>query len=106
MEWEVIGPMVAFIVLVLTIGGVVLLRPLASRLGHLLEAMAKEREGDNPRLVNEIRRMHDELERMRGRLELLEERQDFADQILLEGGERTSLRRGEGEEDGLRPKSD
>lgn len=81
-EFSILAPMIVLIVLIVTVGGVILLKPLANRLGHLLEAMAREKE--NPGLENEVRRMHDLLESMDSRLALLEERQDFTDRLLSE----------------------
>ena len=41
MEWEFIAPMVMSVVLILTIGGVVVLKPVMNRLVELLEVMAR-----------------------------------------------------------------
>ncbi len=80
MDWEVIAPMIVGIVLILTIGGVTLLRPLAKRLGDLLELMAEERRsGDVTAGFDQIREL---LERQNSRLELLERRQDFTESLL------------------------
>ncbi len=40
-QLELLAPMVFAVILTLTIGGVILLKPIANKLGHLLEAMAK-----------------------------------------------------------------
>jgi len=79
MDWEVIAPMVVLIVLSLTVGGVLILRPIAKRLGVLLEAMAKEK-GVGP--SHDANRIREEVETLRARLELLEDRQDFTDGLL------------------------
>lgn len=75
-----IAPMLVLLTLILTTGGVILFRPLAKRLGDLLEIMAQERravpESDGAERTREI------LERMDARIELLEERQDFTDALL------------------------
>ena len=91
MELEILAPMVVAVVLILTVGGVVLLRPLSRRLGELLEAMARERE--QPRLADEVERLREVMEAMSGRLALLEERVDFTDSLLADP-ERRSLRSG------------
>ena len=44
MEWEFIAPMIVSVVLVLTVGGVVLLRPVTKRLGALLDVMVLEKQ--------------------------------------------------------------
>ena len=88
---EIIAPMIFATILTLTVAGVILLKPLSKQLGTLLEAMTRER--NEPRLGEELDHMRDLLETMNGRLSLLEERQDFTDQ-LLQDPERRSLRLG------------
>lgn len=88
MDWEVIAPMVVLIVLSLTVGGVLILRPIAKRLGVLLEAMAKEK-GVSP--SHDTIRFREEVETLRTRLELLEDRQDFTEGLLEAG--RPSVRK-------------
>lgn len=79
MEWEFIAPMVIIVVLTLTIGGVVLLRPIAKRLGEIVELMLLEkRSGDK----GELHRIGDLLETVSARMALLEERQDFTERLL------------------------
>lgn len=80
MDWDVIAPMIVAIVLIVTVGGVVLLRPLAARLGQLLDAMAAERS--QPTLEKEVVRIRQMLETLSSRLELMEERQDFTEALL------------------------
>ena len=80
---EIIAPMIFGTILTLTIAGVILLKPIANKLGYLLEAMAKEREG--PRISEDLGHIRELLETMNGRLSLLEERQDFTDRMLTRG---------------------
>ena len=79
-QLEILAPMVFAVILTLTVGGVILLKPIANKLGVLLEAMAKERQ--EPRLTEDLSHIRDSLETMNGRLALLEERQDFTDALL------------------------
>jgi hypothetical protein len=79
-QLEILAPMVFAVILTLTIGGVILLKPIANKLGFLLEAMAKERQ--EPKLTEELGHIRELLETMNGRLSLLEERQDFTDALL------------------------
>ncbi|MGW8268628.1 MAG: hypothetical protein ACWGSQ_19845 [Longimicrobiales bacterium] len=79
-QLEILAPMVFAIILTLTIGGVILLKPIANKLGILLEAMAKEKQ--EPRLTEELGHIRELLETITGRLALLEERQDFTDALL------------------------
>jgi len=79
-ELELIAPMIFAIILTLTVGGVILLKPIANKLGNLLEAMAKER--NEPQLGGEIGHLRDLLETTNARLSLLEERQEFNEALL------------------------
>ena len=92
MEWEFIAPMVVSVVLILTVGGVALLRPVAKRLGALLDVMVMEKtrvsQADDGRLVESIETLHD-------RLALLEERQDFTERLISRGGSTEQVERGE-----------
>ena len=75
-----IAPMLVLLTLILTTGGVILFRPLAKRLGDLLELMAQQR-----RAVPESEdgaHMRDVVETLNARIALLEERQDFTDALL------------------------
>jgi hypothetical protein len=90
--WEVIAPMVMLIVLILTTGGVILLRPLTKQLGNLLEAMAAERR--DPALKEELTRLREMNDIMSERLTLLEEKQEFTE-ALLKNAERPKLQVGE-----------
>jgi len=88
-QLEILAPMVFAVILTLTIGGVILLKPIANKLGFLLEAMAKEKQ--EPRLTEDLTHVRELLETMNGRLSLLEERQDFTD-ALLSDPDRRKLR--------------
>lgn len=78
--WEAIAPMVVAVVMFLTIGGVLILRPIAKHLGAYLEALTRQQlEGDRNAELNQLR---DILETIDQRLHLLEERQDFNDRLL------------------------
>jgi hypothetical protein len=82
-DWNNVAPMIVAIVLFITVGGVILLKPISNRIGFLLEAMAKEKESALGGDMNHIR---DLMETMNARLQLLEERQDFTERLL--SGER------------------
>ena len=82
MEWEFIAPMIMFIVLIVTAGGVAVLRPIAKRVGDLLEVYAKERSSG---IDSDVGHMRDLLETMDARLRLMEERQDFTERLLSSG---------------------
>jgi hypothetical protein len=78
-DWDVIAPMIVSIVLMLTVGGVLVLRPIAKRVGDLLELYAKDRRDG---LEGDVSQVRDLLETMNARLHLLEERQDFTERLL------------------------
>lgn len=79
--WEMLAPMIVAIVLILTVGGVLILRPLAKRVSELLELYAQEQRSG---LHGEVSQMRELLERMDSRLRLMEERQDFTERLLAE----------------------
>jgi hypothetical protein len=77
---EELAPMLVAITLILTSGAVFLLRPIAKRLGDLLELMAKQRTGEIEAPKQE--RMETLLESISSRMALVEERLDFTDSLL------------------------
>jgi hypothetical protein len=82
MDWEFVAPMVVGVVLILTVGGVALLRPVAKRLGALLDVMVLEKtrrsQADDRRLLETMGTLND-------RLSLLAERQDFTERLIGRG---------------------
>lgn len=75
-----LAPMLVAITLILTCGTVMLLRPVAKRLGALLELMVKQRSGEIEAPGSE--RIENLLEAMDSRMGLVEERLDFTDSLL------------------------
>jgi hypothetical protein len=71
--------MIMSIVFILTVGGVMVLRPIAKRLGDLLEVYARERRDG---LEGDVHQIRDLLETMNARLQLMEDRQDFTERLL------------------------
>ena len=84
MEWEIIAPLIMTVVLILTVGGVLILRPIASRLGDLVEALQQGKS--DPAIAQSLQQMTGLLEAQNDRLERLEERQQFTDELLRSGG--------------------
>jgi len=89
MDWDNIAPMIVAVVLILTVGGVAVLRPIAKRISELLELYARDKQSG---LENDVTQIRDLLETMNARLRLMEERQDFTDRLL------TGQKKAEGEE--------
>ena len=82
MMWEVVAPMIMLIVLFLTVGGVLVLRPIAKHLGAYLEALT--RQSLEPGRQEDVHQLREHLETISQRLHLLEERQDFSERLLDE----------------------
>lgn len=90
MDWDVIAPMIVALTLILSCAGVLIFRPLATRLGDLLEQMQQERRtrldsGDLTRLTELLERLADRMDRM-------EERQEFAERLLERASRHASER--------------
>jgi len=87
-----LAPMMVAMTLILTVGGVILLKPLMRRLGDVLEQLAAEKRrnlnpGARPAVQGETAdRLADVLERMDDRLGRLEERVNFTEAMLLSRG--------------------
>lgn len=95
MDAESIAVMVVFGTLILTTGGVILLRPIAVRLAELLKVLAEVRRGSSATDAN-LAHLREVFETVDERLSLLEERQDFAEE-LLRGLEKPTPLEGEGD---------
>ena len=83
-----LAPMLVAIFLIVTTGGVILLRPISKKLGTYLEVLAEERRraldqkapierGDSARLAAALERIED-------RLAQVERNQDFTEKLLAE----------------------
>lgn len=84
MDPESIAPMIVAVTLILTTGGVVLLRPLAKRLGAYLDQATQEKvRGADPHQAQTDERLVQLLEAMDSRLGRLEERVNFTEAMLL-----------------------
>ncbi len=79
LDWAEIAPMIVGVVFIVTTGGVLVLRPIAKKVGDLLELMAREKQSG---LQGDVGQLRDVLESMNARLALLEERQDFAERLM------------------------
>jgi hypothetical protein len=78
-DWTEVAPMIVGVVFILTFGGVMVLRPIAKRIGDLLELYARDRQSGIEADVHQIREL---VETMSARMQLLEDRQDFTDRLL------------------------
>jgi hypothetical protein len=82
MDWEQIAPMIVGVVFIVTTGAVVILRPIAKRLTDLIELYTRDKQTG---IQGDVQHIRDLLESMNARLQLLEERQDFAEKLLASG---------------------
>ena len=83
------------LVVMVTVAGVILLRPVTRHLGKLLEAKAEERRALSGRAPEDWDRLFSALDGALERLQALEDRQDFTEKLLSKPVERTS--RGQGD---------
>ena len=82
MDPETEAPMVASVVLFITVGAVILFRPITKRLGSYLEVLAEERRQPVAPPAAPDARVLDALESIERRMARLEERQAFTDALL------------------------
>ncbi len=76
---------------ILTTGAVMILRPMTSKVGGLIEAMTRERTQPRPVPAGaDMAQIRELLTGIDSRLSLMEERQDFAE-ALMSGGERRAI---------------
>ncbi len=81
MDWDNIAPMIVAVTLFLSIAGVLILRPLTKRLGDLIEITSRRQQGETRR--EEVTRLTEVIGHLADRLEHLEQRQDFTDQLVV-----------------------
>lgn len=77
---DALAPMIVMCTLILTTGGVLILRPISKRLGSYLDAATQARLRATPE--SDMARIHDALSSIDGRLNQIEERQDFAEALI------------------------
>ena len=70
------------VVVAVSVVSVVLLRPVSRHLGQYFEAKAEERRALGGRPAEDWDRLFEAMETMAGRLESLEERQEFTERLL------------------------
>lgn len=89
---EVFFVMMVPITGILTIGTVMILRPITREMGGLLQAMTQERRlrAAPAPAAPDMAQVRDLLANIDSRLSLMEERQDFAE-ALISGGERRAV---------------
>jgi hypothetical protein len=78
-DWGNIAPMIVGVTLIVTTGGVMVLRPIAKKLGGLIELYARDKQAGVEVEVHQIREL---VETMNARLQLMEDRQDFTERLL------------------------
>ena len=76
----------------LSVAGILILRPLTKRIGDMIELKARAKHPDPQLNSEDMTRLTDVVSRLTDRIESLEERQDFAER-LLSGPDRSSARK-------------
>lgn len=82
-----VAPMVVAVVFFTMVGLVLLLRPIATKLGKYLEVLAEERRrhlAQEPIGRDDAARMVSLMDSLDQRLRQIEERQDFTDKLLVD----------------------
>jgi hypothetical protein len=77
---EEVATMIVLVTLILTTGGVILLRPLIKHLGVYLQVLTEQKR--LPLARDDLGRVNESLSGVERRLSLLEERQQFAEALL------------------------
>jgi hypothetical protein len=81
MDPDLLAPVIILVTVTLSTAGVLIFRPLAKRLGDLIEITGRRQSGE-PR-SEDIARLTNVVSSLADRLDHLEQRQDFADRILI-----------------------
>jgi hypothetical protein len=84
MDPDAIAPLIAMFMMCVTVGGILVLRPLSKRVGELLGAMAQDRKGERTSDA-EVAQLRATLESVNARMALLEDRLDFTERLLSDG---------------------
>lgn len=82
MDWDAVAPMIVAIVLIVSVSGTLVLRPLVKHLAVLLEAMARERSTENPRIASQLEQLRELIQTQGERMALLEERVEFTESLV------------------------
>ncbi len=90
MDWDLIAPMVVGMTLFLTVGGVLIFRPLTKRLGDVIYMMQERKYAPTN---DELKRIAQLMEHLDNRLDRLEHRQDFSERMLTVPEERSARAR-------------
>ncbi len=80
MDWEFIAPLILGVTITLLAAAVLILRPLAKRLGALIEATSRDKRVELK--DDELNRLTEVVGRLTDRIEGLEERLDFNERVL------------------------
>ena len=89
MNLEVIAPMLVMITLILTTGGVILLRPISRSLADYLRTLTEQKKalGAGP----DVAQLREVLASLESRLSLMEERQSFTEALITPRREQPML---------------
>ena len=79
-----IAPFILAMTAILSIAGIIILRPLTRRLGEAMDLKARAKHKQPELSGEDIARLTDVMGRLTDRLESLEERQDFTERLLAD----------------------
>jgi hypothetical protein len=86
-----LAPLIFSVILTLSVAGVLVLRPIAKRLGDVVEILARERQARQGSLGStDLSQLTDAVSRLTDRIEHLEQRQEFTEQLLASAQRPTS----------------
>jgi hypothetical protein len=85
MRSDDLAMLIVLVTAILTTGGVLILRPIAKRVGMLLEVMTQQKLKQANTDPYDMVRIRESLASIDGRLSQLEERQDFAEALISSG---------------------
>ena len=85
------APMIVMVTGIVTTGGVLILRPIAKHLAAYLQAMTEQSRLGSGHGAHEMAQLRDTLSAVESRLALLEERQNFTENLLTSRREPPAL---------------
>ena len=85
------APMIVMVTGIVTTGGVLILRPIAKHLAAYLQAMTEQSRLGSGHGPQEMAQLRDTLSAVESRLALLEERQNFTENLLTSRREQQAL---------------
>ncbi len=77
-----VAPFILAMTLILSVAGIIILRPLTKRLGNMMELKSRAKHQEPGISSEDVARLTDVMSRLTDRIESLEEKQDFTERLL------------------------